>query len=141
MGQRTFYVGQQPHVANVVKLSGNFLMMAMLESLGEAMALVRKHGVDPGEYLEVMTSAVFPAPVYKNYGGLIARQEFEPAGFRLILGLKDVRLILGAAESAAVPMPIASLVHDQFVSAMARGLAEQDWSAISRVAAENAGLK
>jgi 3-hydroxyisobutyrate dehydrogenase-like beta-hydroxyacid dehydrogenase len=141
MGQRTFYMGAEAPRANVLKLSGNFLIMAMIESFAEAIALVRKYGIEAQEFVELMTSTMFTAPVSRNYGMIIAQEKFEPAGFRLVLGLKDARLILAAAEGAAVPMPTASVFHDQYLSGVARGMSDLDWSAIGRVAAENAGLK
>ncbi len=141
MGQRTFYMGAEAPRANVLKLSGNFLMMAMIESFAEAVALVRKYGIEGSEFVELMTSTVFTAPVSRNYGMLIAQEKFEPAGFRLALGLKDAHLVLAAAEGAAVPMPTASVIRDQYLGGVARGMSDLDWSAIGRVAAENAGLK
>lgn len=140
MGQRTFIVGEKPSSANLLKLIGNFMIASAIETLGEAFALGRKGGLDPALLLEVLTATLFPAPLYKNYGGMIARQEFEPAGFKLPLGLKDVRLVMEAAESLNVPLPVASLVRDHFISALARGLEEKDWSALSLVSAEAAGL-
>lgn len=141
MGQRTFYVGERPSMANVIKLSGNFLIASMIESLGEAFALVRKYGIDPDTYLDVLTSSLFSAPVYKTYGGIIAAGKYEPVGFRAVLGLKDIRLALQAAESSAVPMPVASLIRDRFLSAVANGMGDADWSSIAQIVAEDAGLK
>jgi 3-hydroxyisobutyrate dehydrogenase-like beta-hydroxyacid dehydrogenase len=141
VGQKTFVVGEKPQSANVVKLAGNFLITSVIESLAEAFALARKSDVSPSQLLEVLTSSLFPAPVYKNYGGIIADEKFEPAGFKLRLGAKDNRLVLAAAEEVAVPMPTASLVRDQFVAATAQGYADADWSAIARVVYENAGLE
>jgi 3-hydroxyisobutyrate dehydrogenase-like beta-hydroxyacid dehydrogenase len=140
MGRQTFAVGDKPSSANLVKLIGNFTLASMIETLGEAFALGRKAGLDSGLLLEILTGTLFPAPVYKNYGGMIARQEFEPAGFKLPLGLKDVRLVMQAAESLNVPLPLASLVRDHFISALASGYGEKDWSAVSLVSAEAAGL-
>jgi 3-hydroxyisobutyrate dehydrogenase-like beta-hydroxyacid dehydrogenase len=141
LGQRTSVIGNNPHDANVVKLSGNFLIAAVIESLGEAFALIRKYGIDPERYLEILTNTLFSAPVYKTYGGIIAQERYEPAGFKLPLGLKDVRLALLAAEETEVPMPTASLIRDHFLSAMARGYRELDWAALALVCAENAGLE
>jgi 3-hydroxyisobutyrate dehydrogenase-like beta-hydroxyacid dehydrogenase len=141
MGQRTFIVGEKPSSANLLKLIGNFMLASAIETLGEAIALGRKAGLDAALVLEVLTGTLFPTPVYKNYGGMIARQDFEPAGFKLPLGLKDVRLVMAAAESLNVPLPIASLVRDHFISALARGWAEKDWSAVSLVSSEAAGLQ
>ena len=141
IGQRTFAFGDHPATANVVKLSGNFLLASVVEALSEAFALARKSGIDPHQYLELLTSTLFAAPAYKTYGGLIADQRYQPAGFKMPLALKDVRLALAAAEAAGVPMPIASLVRDQLISGIARGYGESDWSALGRVVAENAGIR
>ena len=139
IGQRTFVVAEDPKAASLVKLSGNFLIASVIEALGEAMALVSKAGVDKQEYLELLTSTLFGAPVYKTYGGLIAREEFEPAGFAASLGLKDVRLVLAAGEALQVPLPVASLVRDRFLTLLANGGADLDWSALGKVAAWEAG--
>jgi len=140
IGQRTFVAAEQPKAANLVKLSGNFLIASVIESLGEAMALVEKAGVDKQEYVELLTSTLFDAPVYKTYGGLMAREEFEPAGFAATLGLKDVRLALAAGESLQVPLPVASLIRDRFLTLLANGGEHLDWSALSKVASAEAGL-
>lgn len=140
MGRRTFIVGEKPSSANLLKLIGNFMLASLIETLGEAFALGRKGGLDAAQLLDVLTETLFPAPVYKNYGGMIVRQEFEPAGFKLPLGLKDVRLVMSAAESLNVPLPVASLVRDHFITALAQGWEEKDWAAVSMVSAEAAGL-
>ncbi len=139
IGQRTFVISQAQKAANLVKLSGNFLIAAVLESLGEAMALVDKAGVDRHEYLEILTSTLFGAPIYKTYGALIADRKFEPAGFAVPLGQKDLRLVLAAAEELNVPLPIASLVRDRFLTLRAHGGDNLDWSAIGGLAAKDAG--
>jgi 3-hydroxyisobutyrate dehydrogenase-like beta-hydroxyacid dehydrogenase len=141
IGQRTFVVAEEPTAASLVKLSGNFLIASVIESLGEAMALVSKAGVDKNDYLEILTSTLFGAPIYKTYGGLIAREEFEPAGFAAELGHKDVRLVLAAGEALQTPLPIASLLRDRFLTLLANGGAHLDWSALAKVAAWDAGEK
>jgi 3-hydroxyisobutyrate dehydrogenase-like beta-hydroxyacid dehydrogenase len=140
MGPKLYIAGSRPSLANVVKLSGNFLIGSVLESLSEALAFARKSGVDAGALLEFLTTTMFTAPLYKTYGDLIVQGKHEPAGFVLPLGLKDIRLVLQAAEAVSVPMPIASVVRDRFITAMARGNQDKDWSVIGRVAAEDAGL-
>jgi len=140
IGQRTFPMGDQPASAIAVKLAGNFMLASVVETLGEAFALVRKYGIPPAQFLDLITSSIFPAPVYKAYGTLIAEQRFQPAGFQLPLGLKDVRLALAAAEAVGVPLPVASLVRDQMLTALARGFGESDWSVLGKLSAENAGL-
>ena len=139
IGQRTFRFGEWQPAANLIKVSGNFLIASVLESLSEALALVGKAGIDLHEYLDFLTSTLFSAPVYKTYGGLIADKKFEPAGFPAPLGLKDVRLALSAGEQFRVPLPLASLIRDRFLALLARGGDSLDWSAISQIAAEDSG--
>jgi 3-hydroxyisobutyrate dehydrogenase-like beta-hydroxyacid dehydrogenase len=141
LGQRVFVLGDQPQMANVVKLSGNFLIASVIESLAEAIALTRKYGIDPHQYVDFLTNTLFAAPVYKTYGGLIADAKHETAGFGLRLGLKDIRLALTAAESVDAPLPVASLIRDHMLTAIARGFEKHDWSVLGHLAAENAGLK
>ena len=141
IGQKTFFAGEDAASANVIKLSGNFLLTTVIEGLAEAVALVRKSGLDPAAFLEIMTSSLFPSPVYRNYGAMIAADRFEPVGFKLPLGFKDNRLFLAAAEEAEVPVPMASLVHDRFLAALAQGLGEADWAAIARMSFKDAGLR
>ncbi len=141
IGQKTFRFGDKPSDANLVKLSGNFLISSVIEALGEAMALVGKAGLDQHQYVDFLTSTLFNAPVYKTYGGLIADKKFEPAGFAAPLGFKDNRLVLAAAETLRVPLPLASLIYNRFLTLLARGGEALDWSAFSQLAAEDAGQK
>ena len=140
MGRAISVVGADPWVANVVKVTGNLLIACTIEALGEAFALQRKWGVEPRAFLEVVNGALFNSPLYANYGGLIADERYEPAGFRLRLGLKDTRLALEAADAVSVPLPLASLLRDHFLAAVANGKGDMDWAALALLAAENAGL-
>ena len=140
MGQKTFIAGADPAAANLIKVLGNFLIASTIESFGEAFALARKSGIATEKFLEILTGTLFTSPLHQNYGSIIAREAYDPAGFAASLGLKDVRLALAAADSAGVPMPVASLVRDRFLSAIGHGLGEKDWSVIARLAAEDAGL-
>ena len=138
IGQKTFVVSERPEAANLVKLSGNFLIASVIEALGEAIALVSKGGLDKQDYLNLLTSTLFSAPIYKTYGDLIVGQKFEPAGFAATLGQKDIRLALAAAEDLRVPMPIASLLRDRFLTLLAHGGEALDWSAIGSLSAKDA---
>jgi 3-hydroxyisobutyrate dehydrogenase-like beta-hydroxyacid dehydrogenase len=139
IGQRTFVVSDRPKAASLVKLTGNFLIASVIEALGEAMALVAKAGVGKHQYLEILTSTLFGAPVYKTYGALIASEQFAPPGFATTLGQKDIRLVLAAAEELNVPLPIGSLLRDRFLTLVANGGADLDWSAVGALAAWEAG--
>ena len=141
MGQRTFVMSARPEDANLVKLSGNFLIAAVIESLGEALALIGKGGIDQQQYLDLLTSTLFDAPVYKTYGRLIVERRFEPAGFAAPLGQKDICLTLAAAETLNVPLPLASLLRDRFLTLLAQGGEALDWSAIGQLAARDSGLE
>ncbi|HXG77875.1 MAG TPA: NAD(P)-dependent oxidoreductase [Methyloceanibacter sp.] len=139
LGQRSFVVSEEPPKANLVKLSGNVLIAAVIEGLGEAIALVGKAGVDRRQYVDILTNTLFGAPVYKTYGALIAEERYHPAGFKAELGHKDVSLALAAAEDLRVPMPLASLLADRFLALMASGAGDLDWSALALLAKRDAG--
>lgn len=141
IGQKTFVVSPTPKIASLVKLSGNFLIASVIESLGEALALVSKAGVDPRQYIALLTSSLFDVPLYRNYGALIAEGRFQPAGFAAPLGYKDIRLVLAAAEALRVPLPFAAVLRDRLLALLAQGGEALDWSAIGTLAAADAGLK
>jgi 3-hydroxyisobutyrate dehydrogenase-like beta-hydroxyacid dehydrogenase len=140
MGQKTFRIGEAPQAASLVKLSGNFITASVMEALSEAMALIRKAGIDPHRYFELLTSTIFTCPVFKNYGGGLANGKSEAGGFAASLGEKDIRLALAAAQTLRVPMPLASVVHDRLQTLIARGGEQVDWSALGLLAANDAGL-
>ncbi len=139
LGQRTFVIGAEPADANLVKLLGNMMSATALEMLGEVVAVVRKRGLDPQPFIDIMTSTMFGGRAHKIYGDKIARQNYA-AGFVLPLVLKDVRLALAEAEKAGVPMPSVGVVRDRLITGIARGYGELDWTALGLIAAEEAGL-
>ncbi len=139
IGRRTFVAGAEPWNANAFKLCGNFMISSMLETYAEAFTTLRKAGLNHREFLDVMIE-LFGSPVYQNYGKTIAERKYEPSGFDLKLGLKDIRLVLEFAQELPAPMPLASLLRDHFISGMANGQENMDWSSIEQVAARSAGL-
>lgn len=140
IGRQTVIVGEAPENANLFKIAGNFMLASAIETFGEAVALVRKGGIDATLFYDIMTSGLFAAPAFKGYGALIVEEKYEPAGFSLRLGLKDVDLALAAASEMTVPMPLAGLMHDQFLEALNKGLAEKDWASLASLIAQKAGL-
>jgi 3-hydroxyisobutyrate dehydrogenase-like beta-hydroxyacid dehydrogenase len=140
IAKQSFILSKEPHHANLVKISGNFLIACVIESVGEALALVGKGGVDQSAFVDFLTATLFNAPVYKTYGGLIAERKFSPAGFAAPLGLKDVGLALAASQELRAPMPIASLLRDRFLTLLANEGEDLDWSAVGALAAKDAGL-
>ena len=141
LGQGIFDFGEEPGAANVVKLAGNFLLASAIEALAEALTLAEKNGIDRARLADMLGQTLFACPVYQGYGQRIAIHQYEPAGFRLALGLKDLDLVLQTAATTQVPMPVASLLHDRFVAAMAKGRSDIDWAAIALGIAEDAGLE
>jgi 3-hydroxyisobutyrate dehydrogenase-like beta-hydroxyacid dehydrogenase len=141
IGKEPVSFGDDPAYAAAVKIGGNFMLQAAIEAMAEALALVRKHGVDPAAYLDFMTSTIFTAPLYKGYGGAMVAEKFEPAGFAIPLALKDTRLAIAAAEEVSAPLPLADLIRDRFLIALSRGWDHLDQAALGKLAAENAGLE
>jgi 3-hydroxyisobutyrate dehydrogenase-like beta-hydroxyacid dehydrogenase len=140
LGQRVFTLGEDPAQAALIKLAGNFMISAAIEAMAETFALVAKAGIDRAAYLQILTETLFAAPVYRTYGQALLEGRYSPPGFRLPLGAKDNRLFLQAGERHQVPLPVASLVRDRMLAALARGYGELDWSVFSRIAAEEAGV-
>lgn len=140
LGGELVVVGEEAHQAHVVKLAGNFLLAAAKEMLAEAFALVARYGLDPAPFAALTGQTLFGSPRLERYGRQIVAADYEPPGFKLVDGLKDVRLVTDAAADGGAPMPLASLLRDRYVKGVARGYGDLDWSAIGRLAAEDAGL-
>ena len=117
MGGRIWPLGEAPERANVVKIAGNFMIGAAIESMAEASALTRAHGVSAADFLDVMTNSLFATPAYQGYAKLIAESRYTPAGFALPLGYKDIGLALAAADATRVPLPLAGLLRDSLLEA------------------------
>lgn len=141
LGQKVFDFGEQVGAANVVKLSGNFLIVSALEAMAEAFTLAQKNGIERSQVAELFGQTLFACPIYQNYGRLIAQEQYEPAGFKLALGLKDVELALQTARESQMPMPLASLVRDRLIAAVAKGRGDIDWTGLALGVSEEAGLK
>jgi 3-hydroxyisobutyrate dehydrogenase-like beta-hydroxyacid dehydrogenase len=139
IGRQTFVLGKEPWQANAVKLCGNFMIASMLETFSEVFAVMRKCDIEEHDFLNVMVE-LFGSPVYKNYGTTIADRKFQPAGFGLKLGLKDVRQVIELSGEVSAPMPFASILRDRLISAMAHSQEQLDWSSVSLVAARDAAL-
>lgn len=140
LGQGVFDFGEEPGAANVIKLSGNFLIASAMEAMAEALTLAEKNGIDRSKVIDMFGQTLFSCSIYQNYGKAIAEKRYTPAGFYLSLGLKDVSLVLQTADNAKMPMPLASLLHDRLMAGVARGREEMDWSALSLGVSEDAGL-
>ncbi|MFE9424981.1 NAD(P)-dependent oxidoreductase [Kitasatospora sp. NPDC006697] len=140
VGRHTYRLGTEPQQANLCKISINFMLFSAVEAFAEAAALGESGGLAAADLLEVVTGTLFPGPVYAGYGGAIAAERYEPAGFRVELALKDVSLALASGAANAVPLPLASLLRDAFLDNIAHGEAALDSSALGRTARRRAGL-
>jgi 3-hydroxyisobutyrate dehydrogenase-like beta-hydroxyacid dehydrogenase len=132
--------GSDPGAANTVKLAGNFLIAAAMQAMAESFTLAEKQGIDRVRMAKLLSETLFDCPVYRNYGQAVAAHKFQPAGFRLPLGLKDIRLVLQTAEQARVPMPSAHILHQGLLAVLASGGEDLDWSALALTVSRNAGL-
>lgn len=141
LGRKTWTLGDTAEVACAAKLSANLMIASAIESMAEASTLAGGYGVSRASFIDMITSTLFPVPVYQGYGKQMADDIFEPAGFKLSLGLKDVRLALEAGEAAQVPLPFASVLKDNLLDGMAHGQADQDWASLSKVSDRRAGVK
>lgn len=141
LSQKITIAGEKPEFANLFKIAGNFMGYSAIETYGEAIALLRKAGMDPEVFYETMSALYYSGSIHKMYGRYIIDQDYDPPRFKLRHGYKDAGLALAAAKSLEAPLPVASLVHDQFLTAMANGDADKDWSLIAGMAAKRAGLK
>jgi 3-hydroxyisobutyrate dehydrogenase-like beta-hydroxyacid dehydrogenase len=140
MAKQVFVVGAEPEKANAVKIARNFLLATVIESLGEAFALVRKSGVDADAFLNILANTSLNSPAYRNYGGMIAKQAWRPAQFSMTLGLKDVELALATAAEAGVPLYSGELIRKNFRAALHAGRADEDWVALAGFIAAQSGL-
>jgi 3-hydroxyisobutyrate dehydrogenase-like beta-hydroxyacid dehydrogenase len=127
MGQGVVDFGEEPGNANVVKITGNFMIMASMEMMAEAFTLGEKNGIDPKKLADFFGSTLFNAPIYQNYGKLIANKQYEPVGFKARLGLKDARLAFTLSQKSEMPMPFAAAVHNRLLTAIAKGWGDRDW--------------
>src|SRR5579863_4432455 len=141
IGQGITDFGEDPGGANVVKIAGNFMIMSTLEIMAEAFTLAEKHGLDRVAVANFFGSTIFNAPIYQNYGKLIANKQYEPVGFKTKLGYKDARLAFELAQQSETPMPMGTLIHNRLLSAVAKGLGERDWvEAVGRGVTDDAGV-
>ena len=141
LGQGVFDFGDDVGAANVVKLAGNFLIVSAIEAMAEAFTLAEKNGIDRTKVADLFSQTLFGCTIYQNYGRMIAQQQYEPAGFKLSLGLKDVTLVLQTARASQMPMPLASLLHDRLMAAVAKGKGDIDWTGLALEISEEAGIK
>ena len=140
LSKQVFVVGEEPAKANAVKIARNFLLATVIESLGEAFALVRKCGVEPQKFLDILSNTSLGAPAYKNYGKMIVEQAWKPAQFAMPLGVKDVELALATARDAGMSLPSGEMIRKHLLEAIAAGRADQDWAALAGKIARDAGL-
>jgi len=141
LGKQTLVAGTDPQSASAVKIANNFVLGCAIETIGEAMSLVRKLGVEPEMFQKVLTEGLFSAPAYKVYGQMIVDQAYDSMGATATIGLKDMNLALQAAESAEMPLPSASIMRDRLLGAIAHGDGALDWAVVAKEQARASGLE
>ena len=141
IGRRTFDAGPSPVGAAAVKLANNMVLGCAIEAMGEGFALIRKFGVEPAAFFDVLTDGLFAAPAYKVYGNIIAKEAYDQVGFTTLLGLKDATLVLAAGHAAGVPLPSCNVYRDRLLGAVAHGEGELDWAVMARDQARASGIE
>jgi 3-hydroxyisobutyrate dehydrogenase-like beta-hydroxyacid dehydrogenase len=141
MGRRVFEAGPQPEQASITKLANNFMLGCAIGAMAEGFSLVRKYGVVPQVFYEVMTESLFSAPAYKIYGKIMVDESFDKVGFTTLLGLKDFNLIMAAANDARVPLPSGNAFRDRLLGAVAHGDGDKDWAVVAREQSRASGLE
>jgi 3-hydroxyisobutyrate dehydrogenase-like beta-hydroxyacid dehydrogenase len=141
VGENIFDFGEEAGAANVVKLAGNFMIAAAIESMAEAFTLAEKNSVPRESVMQLFAQTIFACPIYQNYGKMIATGQYDQSvGFKMPLGLKDIGLVLQTASASRVPMPLAHLVHQRLLSGIAKGREEWDWTGLAGGVSDDAGL-
>ena len=141
IGKRVFVAGPTPEAASAMKIANNFVLGCAIEALAESFSLVRKYECDPAVFYDVLTQGLFGASAYKTYGGLIAKGNYDHAGFTVKLALKDAGLAQAAGQAAGVPLPSGNVWRDSLIDALAHGEGDKDWAVMGRVRARASGLK
>lgn len=141
LGNTIHHVGEKPYIANWVKILGNFTLAGLIETLAESLSLANRVGIDPKMLVEILDTALYHSPVFRGYGNLMAEKGWNPAGFRMQLGLKDIRLVLKESDRLDVFLPLADIIHSGFISGIHRGYGDLDWAALMKVRADDAGME
>ncbi|MBX9607748.1 MAG: NAD(P)-dependent oxidoreductase [Gammaproteobacteria bacterium] len=141
LSRRIFDFGATPSAANVAKINFNFMIATTIEALAESFTVVEKHGIDPAEFHQMVIGTAFGCPIFENYGRQLARHGWNDTGFKLALGLKDVRLAQGAAAAVGARMRLGELLETRYAEAVAHGHGEKDWTAIAIDVRAEAGLE
>ncbi|MBI3436390.1 MAG: NAD(P)-dependent oxidoreductase [Proteobacteria bacterium] len=140
IARRTFEAGEHPTAAAAIKIANNFVLGCAIEAMGEGFSLVRKYGVVPQVFYDVMTDGMFAAPAYKVYGKIIVEESYAQVGQMATLGLKDANLALAAGEAVGVPLPSGNVWRDRLIGAVAQGDGDKDWAVMALEQARASGL-
>lgn len=141
LGQQTFDAGSNPQSSAAVKIANNFVLGCAIETMGEALSLVEKLGVEPQLFFEVMTQGLFAAPAYDIYGKMIVDGNWDSHGATAVIGVKDADLALEAAAAADVPLPSIHSWREYLMRAIERGEGGLDWAVMAREQARASGLE
>ena len=130
-GAGVWEFGENVDAANVVKLCTNFLIISTIEALAEGINLTKKSGVNPQVWINMLTQTILNAPVYINYANILLKEAFQPAGFSLRLGFKDINLVLEQGAETNAQMPLGKLLQERMQECMINGLGDHDLTAVA----------
>ncbi len=130
IGSRTVWVGEAG-AASRLKLAANAWVFTVVEGIAESLTLARELGVDPRLFLEVVQGGAMDAPYVQLKGNAMLDDDLAPA-FGLANALKDVELILAAADEAGVDLALMPGIREHFVRAVDAGHGDLDMAATYR---------
>lgn len=141
MGRRLFHAGPKPESATAIKLANNAALGCAMVAMAEGFSLIKRYGVAPQVFQDVLTEGLFSAPAYKIYGQKMVDESFDEVGSPISVGLKDAKLIAEAGAIANVPLPSHNVYLDRLLGATAHGDGERDQAVLGREQARAAGLE
>jgi len=130
LGSKTLRMGDRPVMAAAAKVAANFGIAAIIETLSEQFRIAAAQRVPAAKMVELLIETNFGNRMIGVYGPMIAEERFEPAGFPLKLGRKDVGLAIAAANGAT--LPFADLLASRMDTIIAADDGERDWSSLGQ---------
>lgn len=137
---RTFYVGEKNGSANAIKLALNLNIALVASALSEGITLVRRLGIDPLIFIEILNSTYFKTGLSEKKGPKMVKNDFSPT-FHLKNMLKDLELAISTAQGSGITLPNTALAQQLFRAANNTGFSDQDYTSICAFLAKINGLE
>jgi 3-hydroxyisobutyrate dehydrogenase len=129
IARTVFYVGKTDGLANYIKLALNLNIAMIGIALSESIIYIRKAGLDPNIFVEILNSTYFKTSLSEKKGPKMVKNNFEPR-FHLRNMLKDLRLLTDSISALGISLPFSNLSEQLFLAANNSGYSELDYTAI-----------